>query len=87
MERRTPVKTAEEGSNRSRLSLDLNERQTAFLEDYSTRKGATKATVLRQAVNLLMMREKAIADGLTFGAFGEIDGQIVKREFILMGLG
>ena len=85
MERRTPVKTAEKAPERSRLSLDLNGRQTAFLGAYSERKGVTKATALRQALTLLMIREKAIEDGLTFGAFGTIDGQTVKREILLLG--
>lgn len=69
--------TNKAASPRTRLTVDLSARHTAFLASYSAREGITKAEALRRAVALQAMADQAEADGLTVGAFGSN----LKREF------
>lgn len=68
---------------RTRLTLDLSARQATGLSRLAEEHGCTKAEVLRRAVELLLTAEKAIDEGFTLGAWGEIDSARVEREFVL----
>jgi hypothetical protein len=68
--------------NRSRLTLDLSTRMTAALNNYAEKHGLSKAEALRNAVELLIIADSAVEDGLKVGAWGNEHGQRLEREFV-----
>ncbi len=68
---------------RSRLTLDLSARLGKSLDAYAEKHGVSKADVLRTALELLMVADRAIDDGLNVGAW-RISGDkpIETREFV-----
>ena len=72
----------EQASARSRLTLDLSTRMTAFLNDYADKRGITKAEALRKAVELLAVADTATEEGFKFGAWNDDDGRRTERQFV-----
>ena len=68
--------------NRSRLTLDLSNRMTAALNNYAEKHGLTKAEALRNAVELLMVADSAVDEGLKVGAWGTNGESRLEREFV-----
>lgn len=64
----------------SRLTLDLSASQTGFLNYFCEQYDATKAGTIRIAFNLLVEREEALRDGLSFGAWGKRHGEPHRTE-------
>ena len=69
------------GQARSRLTLDLSTRMTAALNGYADKHGITKAEALRSAVELLLVADDAVEDGLKVGAFNPSESRL-EREFV-----
>jgi hypothetical protein len=67
--------------SRSRLTLDLSNRMTSALNSYAEKHGITKAEALRNAVELLMVADDAVEDGLKIGAFNDAEKRL-EREFV-----
>jgi hypothetical protein len=72
----------QEVQNRSRLTLDLSNRMTSALNAYADKHGVSKADVLRTALDLLMVADRAVDDGLSVGAWKTDSGQRIEREFV-----
>ncbi len=72
----------QEAVGRSRLTLDLSGRMNAALNAYAEKHGVSKADALRTALDLLMVADRAVDDGLNVGAWGQRDNQRVEREFV-----
>jgi hypothetical protein len=72
----------QETQSRSRLTLDLSTRMTSALNAYAEKHGVSKADVLRTALDLLMVADRAVDDGLSVGAWKIDNNQRIEREFV-----
>jgi hypothetical protein len=72
----------QEGLSRSRLTLDLSTRMSAALNAYADKHGVSKADVLRTALDLLIVADRAVDDGLSVGAWKTDNDQRIEREFV-----
>jgi len=71
-----------EAQSRSRLTLDLSARMNSALNSYADKHGVSKADVLRTALDLLMVADRAVEDGLSVGAWGVDNNQRIERQFV-----
>jgi len=71
-----------EAQSRSRLTLDLSTRMTGALNAYADKHGVSKAEVLRTALDLLMVADRAVDEGLSVGAWKIDHDQRIERQFV-----
>ena len=79
-----PAATGSASAARYRMTLDLSPRLNAEVERLAESIGATKADVLRAAIEFLSIADAARADGMHVGAWLDDakSGQRKEREFV-----
>ncbi|MGJ4997291.1 hypothetical protein ACQR0Z_22905 [Bradyrhizobium sp. HKCCYLS3077] len=70
-------------TDRVRMTIDLSRRLNEKIEQIAKEKGASKADVMRLAIEFLEAGIKAKEDGLSVGGWGTDDkGNRHEREFV-----
>jgi predicted transcriptional regulator len=77
-------RTAQAATARFRMTLDLSPRLNTEVERLAESIGATKADVLRAAIEFLALADAARTDGMHVGAWTDDpkSGQRKEREFV-----
>lgn len=75
----------EGSSDRTRLSLELSSDLNRELERVASETGRSKADLLRLAAGFLLSAQKAQAEGMHVGAWGEDQKTGVRREREFVG--